>query len=98
MINIFFLKDYEERKKGTTEILKYNKGDQAFIERQKASELILDGIVEPYTEHIERVGIKPDPETEKEDEVKKDKLKQKKSNRKYAVSKQAEKREKAIAI
>ncbi|HDZ14485.1 hypothetical protein LCGC14_0646840 [marine sediment metagenome] len=83
MINIFFLKDYEERKKGTTEILKYKKGDQAFIERQKAGELIIDGIAEPFTAHMERIDKFEKPE-------------RKKTKKETAVSKRFQKREKAV--
>ena len=44
MINVFFLEDYND----------YKKGDQAFIERKKAADLIRDNIVEVNTAHTER--------------------------------------------
>ena len=54
MINVFFLKDHED----------HRKGDQAHIERVKAIGLLLDGTVETNTAHIERIDNKPD-ESEK---------------------------------
>ena len=42
MINVFFLKDHEDHKKG----------DQAHIERVKAIGLLLDGTVETNTAHM----------------------------------------------
>ncbi len=83
MINVFFLKDYEERKEGTKEILKYKKGDQSFIERQKASELIVGGFAEPFTAHMERMD-------------KSEKPRRKKIKKEIAVSKRFQRREKAV--
>jgi len=77
MINVFFLKDHED----------HRKGDQAHIERVKAIGLLLDGTVETYTAHMERIGNKPDePEKPKRKKIKKE----------IAVSKRVQKREKAV--
>ena len=96
MINVYFLEDYHEHKKGTKEIIEYKKGDQSFIDRDKAIVLITDGIVEAFTTHIDRVGIEPEPEVEKKDDLKKEKPKRKKTVKQTAVSKKAEKREQAV--
>ncbi|KKK67417.1 hypothetical protein LCGC14_2954290 [marine sediment metagenome] len=79
MLHVYFIKDYKE----------YKKGDQANIGRQEASVLHFNGMIEMYTEHIERIGNEPDrPEPEKP--------KRKSINKETAVSRRAEKREKAV--
>ena len=75
MINVFFLKDHEDHKKG----------DQAHIERVKAIDLLLDGTVETYTAHVDRMN-KPEPKKPKQKQIKKE----------TAVSKRVQKREKAV--
>lgn len=56
MINVFFLKDSGGHKVG----------DQAFIPRAVASGLILGGVCECYSDHLDRVTAEAEAEVEKE--------------------------------
>jgi len=76
MINVHFLKDYKEHKKG----------DWALVGREEAIVLHFNKTVETYTEYMERIATMPESEKPKRKIIKKE----------TAVSKHAEKREKAV--
>ena len=56
MINVYFLKNHGDHKTG----------DQAYIARAVASGLVLGGICECYTDHMDRVAAEAEKEAERE--------------------------------
>ncbi|HDZ14389.1 hypothetical protein LCGC14_0993620 [marine sediment metagenome] len=62
MINVYFLKDYGEHKKG----------DWALIGREETTVLHFNRTVETYTEHMARMSIKSEPEKPKRKKIEKE--------------------------